>query len=708
MLRSDLTEIADDLASIDNLDDLVSGYNSRLRDVLDKLAPIKSKHVTLRHQIPWFDKEASRLKTETRNAERRWMKHKSPENWHSYRTVCNLYRQHLELSKHSFIRDKITACGSDSKLLFRTVSKLTGSNKSNPLPEGVSDDQLADDFAQFFFNKIDTIRQDLEQVPVFTPSHIDVPAFASFSEVDVDTVCKLIGSSKPTTCDSDPIPSFLVKLHSDIFAPIIGRIINISFSSGVFPHDWKRAIVKPLLKKPDLDHIKKNYRPISNLQFVSKISEKASLLSFNQHINTHNLLPSYQSAYRAHHSTETLLVKIYNDILHNMELQYLSPLVAIDLSAAFDTVNHDLLIHILHNCFGVCDLAQTWIASYLSDRSFDVCINQTHSSPVELSFSVPQGSINGPVYFTCYASTLKQCVADDLVLVGYADDHNIYGRFKAGDSDSEGACIIKLSTTMTDINQWMSANRLKMNNDKSEFVVFGSNRLLPKCETNEIQVGEAVVQRSHVVKLLGVHLDENLNLKQHIARKTRAATLAMLSLKKLKPYLNRTMCLKLANATIFSHIDYCNSLFIHLPKNTLRPLNRVISLTAKIILGRSKFDSTTQALKDLHILPVHVRSEYKVLVLVYKCLHNLAPSYLSDLLKIKTYRYPTRESTTHNLFVPRTKHKIFADRAFSVAGPRLWNDIPDTVRDSPNLINFKCNLKTHLFIRTFGPVVNSN
>ena len=252
-----------------------------------------------------------------------------PENWQHYRTQCNRYKHHLELSKQKYIREKIDACGSDSKLLFQTVSQLTGSNKSNPLPEGVSDEQLANDFAQFFFNKVDTIGQDLEQYPLFIPPQVDVPDFSSFAEVDVDMVAKLIGSSKPTTCDSDPIPTFLVKLHCDIFAPIICRIINISFASGVFHSSWKRAIVKPLLKKPGLEHIKKNYRPVSNLQFVSKVAEKASLVSFNGHMDTHNLLPSYQSAYRAHHSTETLLVKVYNDLLHNMENQYLSPLVAI-------------------------------------------------------------------------------------------------------------------------------------------------------------------------------------------------------------------------------------------------------------------------------------------------------------------------------------------------------------------------------------------
>ena len=117
---------------------------------------------------------------------------------------------------------------------------------------------------------------------------------------------------------------------------------------------------------------------------------------------------------------------VYNDAAHNMEHQLLTPLVAPDLSAAFDTVNHDLLISVLENCFGVTGQALSWIESYLSERSFQVCINQSQSLPVKISCSVPQGSICGPVFFTCYTSTLSRCVSGDISVAGYADDHSIY------------------------------------------------------------------------------------------------------------------------------------------------------------------------------------------------------------------------------------------------------------------------------------------
>ena len=140
---------------------------------------------------------------------------------------------------------------------------------------------------------------------------------------------------------------------------------------------------------------------------------------------------------------------------------------------------------------------------------------------------------------------------------------------------------------------------------------------------------------------------------------------------------------------------------MNLPKSTLQPFQRIQNLTAKIILGRSKYSSATEALKELHILPVHIRAEYKLLVLVYKCLNNLAPSYLSDLISKQQAGYATRSTKKNLLVVPFVKNKTFADRSFSVAGPRLWNALPEIVKTAPSVDTFKTRLKTHLFTKTF-------
>ncbi|XP_071841183.1 uncharacterized protein [Apostichopus japonicus] len=295
---------------------------------------------------------------------------------------------------------------------------------------------------------------------------------------------------------------------------------------------------------------------------------------------------------------------------------------------------------------------------------------------------------------------MNTCISDDQFLIGYDDDHSIYSSFKPGDVSSELESIRGLSSTLENVKLWMQFNRLKMNDEKSEFIVFGSNRQLPQCNTDVLSIVDTPVCPTDSVKLLGVYMDETLNLKHHISLKVRASALAMFNLKKIREYLDKSTCLKIANAMIFSHMDYCNGLFINLPASTLHPLQRIQNYTAKIILGRSKYDSASAALKELHILPVNGRVEYKILLLVYKCIHNSAPAYLSELLDIKTPVRSTRSSKGILLKVPFTRRKCFAGRSFSVAGPRLWNALPVDTRNSKTR-TFKVALKTHLFKKSF-------
>ncbi|XP_071841196.1 uncharacterized protein [Apostichopus japonicus] len=292
---------------------------------------------------------------------------------------------------------------------------------------------------------------------------------------------------------------------------------------------------------------------------------------------------------------------------------------------------------------------------------------------------------------------MNTCFSDDQFLIGYDDDHSIYSSFKPGDVSSELESIRGLSSTLENVKLWMQFNRLKMNDEKSEFIVFGSNRQSAIQTFYPLWTLPSVTDS---VKLLDVYMDETLNLKHHISLKVRASALAMFNLKKIREYLDKSTCRKIANAMIFSHMDFCNGLFINLPGSTLHPLQRIQNYTAKIILGRSKYDSASAALKELHILLVNGRVEYKILLLVYKCIHNSAPAYLSELLDIKTPVRSTRSSKGILLKVPFTRRQCFAGRSFSVAGPRLWNALPVDTRNSKTR-TFKVALKTHLCKKSF-------
>ena len=242
--------------------------------------------------------------------------------------------------------------------------------------------------------------------------------------LEKEEILDIIKNMNPTTCITDPCDTrFLLKFKEPILDAIT-IIVNQSLTTGEFLDDWKMVMVRQLIKGTNLDTELKTYRPISNLSFLSKVTEKAAQLQLQRHFNQQSLLPNYQSAYRKHYLMETTLLNMCDNILRNMENGKCTSIVSLDLSAAFNTVNHTILLDILKGYFGISELALTLISSYLSSRKFLVQIGHLTSKTVEIDFSVPQGN--------CYTSTLMEIIPEreDRFLSGYADDHAIINFLK--------------------------------------------------------------------------------------------------------------------------------------------------------------------------------------------------------------------------------------------------------------------------------------
>ena len=181
-----------------------------------------------------------------------------------------------------------------------------------------------------------------------------------------DDVSVLVKKSPTKSCEADPIPTSLLKDILPNILPLLRVIVNKSLQTGTFPDDLKVALVRPLLKKTNLDLVEKNYRPVSNLQYIGKLIEKAVNIQLNDNITTNNLMEPMQSAYRAGHSTETVLIKVKADILNAIDNREVVCLVLLDLSAAFDMINHLILLERLKIMFGLTGAVINWITSYLS------------------------------------------------------------------------------------------------------------------------------------------------------------------------------------------------------------------------------------------------------------------------------------------------------------------------------------------------------
>ena len=354
-------------------------------------------------------------------------------------------------------------------------------------------------------------------------------------------VKRIITNMKTKSCELDPIPTHITKQILDTLLPAITKIVNLSLSTGTFSNQWKQAIVRPLLKKKGADLTYKNYRPVSNLQFISKVVERCALLQFSQHCDDHELIPDYQSAYREGYSCETSVIHLLDNILWGMERQEITPCLFLDLSAAFDTVDHDLFLAIMEAWFGMCGLALSWFASYLRPRSFKVSIGESTSQPRNLTFSVPQGSAAGANFFVAYCESLPSVIDPQICLQGFADDHFMHKTCKPNQEDLTSTLLL-LSTTFDRVQGWMDGMRLKLNSEKTEFIIIGHPKQLSKLNTKSVNVGSATIEASDCVKCLGTHIDRNLNFRTHTTLKCKTAISNFLRIKSIRKYLTRDAC----------------------------------------------------------------------------------------------------------------------------------------------------------------------
>ena len=413
----------------------------------------------------------------------------------------------------------------------------------------------------------------------------------------------------------------------------------------------------------------------------------------------HDLLEQMQSAYKPCHSTETALLKVHNDILCQLDKGQGVYLALLDLSAAFDTVDHEVLLELLESYVGIEGTALSLFRSYLTQRSQCVVVENVMSELVTLLYGVPQGSVLGPLKFCLYTLPLGAIVRHHgLQFHIYADDTQLYIAF---DHKNPELAIDKLNACIADIRSWMIRNKLKINDGKTEFLVISSPYLrteLPQCK---LKVGKSVIAKSCKAKNLGVMFDCNINMENHVSEVCKSLYCHLKNIGCIRKMLTDEAAVQLVHSLISSRLDYCNSLMYGLPNSSIQRLQRMQNIAARIVSRCPKYCHITPVLKSLHWLPVKARIHFKILLLMFKAVNGLAPHYLCEMIVGYVPVHALRSADKDLLVVPKARCKTLGDRAFSVAGPREWNRLPSFIKQIKSVQLFKKSLKTYLFSMYF-------
>jgi hypothetical protein len=555
----------------------------------------------------------------------------------------------------------------------------------------------------FFDAKVAGVRASTTDAPppVFTdiaPGH----ALTDFLRLTVDDVAAAVRRLPDKQCASDPLPTSLLKENAATLSPFLTELFNRSLLQGAVPSAFKSAYITPLLKKPDLDPAEsKSYRPISNLSVLSKTLERLVARQLLDYLTAANLLPDLQSAYRPHHSTETAVLKVLADILRAVDSGDIAVLALLDLSAAFDTVDHETLLNRLRKTYGIGGRVHDWFQSYLSGRVQSVRCGGCSSTPTLLVCGVPQGSVLGPILFLLYTADLLRLVrAHGLDPHLYADDTQIYGSCRPGDCSQLQS---RVSGCIDEVAQWMRSNRLQLNADKTEVIWCTSDRRQYQIPTVPFDVGSDVVNPVASVRDLGIYIDSELSMRVHVSKTVSACFASLRQIRSIRRSVTRPVLQSLVAALTLTRLDYGCSTLAGLPAEQLDRLQSVLNAAARLVYSARKYDHVSPLLHDLHWLRVPQRIEFRLAVLVYRCLAGTAPRYLAnELHRVADMdsRRRLRSATTNRLLVPRTMRKTIGDRAFPVAAARIWNGLPPSITSLPSLLAFRRALKTELFRRS--------
>ena len=470
------------------------------------------------------------------------------------------------------------------------------------------------------------------------------------------------------------------------------------------PRDFKCARIRLLLKNPGLDpDVLKHYRPMSSLPFISKVLENVVDARLERHLVINSLHERSQSAYRKFHSTESALLKVQNDILHSLDQGCISVLVLLDLSAAFDTIDHGVLLHRLEHCFGISGKPLSWMTSYLADRYQSVCVDGELSEPVLMGCSVPQGSVLGPKHYVMYTKPLGDVIRKHgLHHHFYADDTQLYISFKSKDDVAQTEALSRIESCLKDIESWMHHNMLKLNADKTKVMLFYSRHNAKSMDTISVTVGNTLIASTSHVKNLGVMFDSTMTMEKQVNNVSRSCYGQLRKIGRIRRYLSSEATKSLVNGLVTSRLDYCNALLHGLPKSLIDKLQRVQNTAARIITRTCRRSHITPVLKELHWLPIQYRIQYKILVHTYNALNDRAPVYIKEMLDVHTPIRTLRSQSSLTLVTPRIRTVTYGKRHFNHAAPSLWNALPNNIKEAKTVSTFKKLLKTHFFLVHFG------
>ena len=692
----------------ENINDVNTKFNKfldNLNDIVKKHAPLKKltkKELKFRNK-PWINSRIQKMMRLRDKALKKLRKKPDEATKLLYKQFRNRIAIELKESKKNYFHNYFNVNSNNMKLLWTGIKSIISLKNSHVnIINKIKDEngnlttdssKMANIFNDFFVNVADNITK---KIPRSKKSPMDYLSNKNSHSVFISPsvpyeISDIIDQFKTgKSIGPNSIPMKLFKILSPYVSSPLSLIINESFQTGVFPTKMKQAKVIPLFKK-GCSVTSSNYRPISLLSVFSKIIEKLMYKRLYNFLELHEVLYNLQFGFRASHSIDHALISLTESIKNTLDNKKYGCGIFIDLQKAFDIVNHKILLSKLEH-YGIRGTALAWFSSYLYNRSQYVSVNGHNSNCLNITCGVPQGSVLGPLLFLIYINDLPNS-STKLTFYLFADDTNIY---------YESECLFKLQKVVNKelklVKKWLDANKLALNVEKTNFIIFHSQKNLLH-ETVNIKIGKKHVKQVKYVKFLGLLLDENLTWKYHLnelSKKLARTSGVFFKIRHLHP---SNVLVSLYHSLFGSFIQYGIVVWGLTYDIHTKPIYILQKKVVRAITFNNFAAPSTPIFSELKILKLYDLFYLKLLSFVFECVNKISPSYFHDYFTLlsSVHQYDTRQARMGSIFLNRRNTLQYGIRSVRYTGAKFWNELPSIIKQCPSKLRFHQQLKVHLF-----------
>ena len=672
-----------------NVDEGLLTLTNNIQNAIDELAPDKTSR-PLKAKYPWINSELRLLKSKCDATNRRYHRTGRRKYLNEYLSLANEYEEQSEVARCAYMHNRICTTLDDGKNFWIEMRKLGIIPTANNALHGFSPEELN--------AYLSNISISLTEDPNISNNIVDgapLEGFA-FREVTNNDVILAVSHFSSQAKGDDGIPQSIIAKSLPSIANHLTKLFNVSLKKGIFPTEWKKSRILAI-KKCSIPSSPSDFRPVALLSFLSKVLEKLVHDQVVNFLTKSSILDKFQTGFRKHHSTQSALIKLTDDIRMGNERQLATILLQFDFSKAFDNVSPSILLGKLRNA-GFSKSTLRWFWSYLCGRSVCVASGKSVSDFRDINIGVPQGSVLGPLLFCIYMNDIQDFLDVSTFRLLYADDLQIYVQVPTNQIQQG---ILRLSESAKAIAVWAESNRLKLNTSRTQAIIFGSPntiKLFDGLNIEKIIVSQNgdCVSFVNEVKSLGVILDRTLSWQYQIKNITKKVNRALYGLRIIKPCTSQALRKRLVETLVVPHLDYCNVVYSDINNQLTDQLQRLSNSCVRYIFGLRRQDHITPFRRKLNWMSIKTRTNYFAALTLYRLIRMKEPPFLLSLFEPYKSDKPSR-GVRKDLKIPSSITTDWGINSFQVKYAHFWNNIPPCIRDLHSFTRFKKSIRQYLY-----------